>query len=126
MHVAPMAALQQSLLTLHLSPSCEQPWLCEAQTAAPESPADPLQNPPQHSVPDAQPCPSPLQGSSAQKPRMARFFSSWPVRWKTGWLGSTPGLGFWSMAATQSCFTTVLSPVRMLPYVRRLVMTAQK
>ena len=30
------------------------------------------------------------------------------------------------MAVTQSCFTTVLSPVRMLPYVRRLVKTTQK
>ena len=29
------------------------------------------------------------------------------------------------MAAIHSCFTTVLSPVRVLPYVRRLVKTTQ-
>ena len=54
------------------------------------------QKPPQHSVPLMQPWPSPLQGSRAQKPRMARLVSTWPVRWKAGWLGSLPGWGCWA------------------------------
>ena len=41
------------------------------------------------------------------KPRIARFVSSWPSRWNAAWLGSTPGVGFSSMATIQSCFTSV-------------------
>jgi hypothetical protein len=37
MHVTPALAPQQSLVVLHLSPFCEQPWGCDWQTGAPPS-----------------------------------------------------------------------------------------
>lgn len=72
MHVVPAEAPQQSLLTVHLSPSCAQPFVDDAHTkpppsgAAPASPAAGAQYPPQHCVPDWHPSPSPSHGSSAQ------------------------------------------------------------
>ena len=47
MHCVPLAALQQSLVCLHLSPSCEHA-AADLQTFAPLGPL-PSQKPPQHS-----------------------------------------------------------------------------
>lgn len=50
MQVTPVAASQQSLLALHLSPFWEQPCGVEPHTGGPPS-APPEQYPPQQSVP---------------------------------------------------------------------------
>src|SRR5579871_4990073 len=109
MHVAPELASQQSDVWVHLSPSIEHPEVIDRQTppAPPSAPAEGEQKPPQQSVPVVHEAPSAPHGGSAQKPRIAMFISFCPVRWNAGWLGSTPGFGFWSMAATQSCLTSL-------------------
>lgn len=65
MHVTPEDELQQSLLTVHLSPTWLQPLLVDPQTATPASLVS-SQNPLQQSVPLEQLEPSALHGSSAQ------------------------------------------------------------
>jgi hypothetical protein len=46
MHVVPLAAPQQSLVFVHLSPSCEQPLVVDEHTSVPASPAAAPASPP--------------------------------------------------------------------------------